>query len=442
MLLVLPIRLKTIRRPSTGGSRRLHLLLCGLAVAVALCQSASVWAKETDSFTLRYEVLAFPHGDFQGRPVADFTDELNTRVNSIVADVLTRLNDDSKRAGRTCLDPRVRRRLFRQLSDSLGGPIIFTRNRLRPAINNSPNHFKKKSTESIYRDFPPWRSISLGLLTKFGDKMAQNFRFDLQEILSEGAGPIVRLPDGSLRVPGTLASRSAKILRLKTPGPAVWTIDGRALFLLQNGQALVQSGGTIYRLTPIIVSSDKFSHFFNRSMRLFKRLRSGHESSLEETLADNYRLEASILGSLSTGVAAYGDLVANFQGMRFWAHLLAEDLEGRPLVDPLDEGPIDPYVTCSAGGRWVQAREIDIQSYLDPSWDEGLNCSKFRSTRLLDMVVRRIEELNRGDVLGNSYDCPVDPALIHETAETYGEFAPLLINSAGHQALRSAGGVR
>jgi hypothetical protein len=53
-----------------------------LAVAVALLHSAALWAKETDSFTLRYEVLAFPVGDFQGRPVVDFTAELNGRVSS------------------------------------------------------------------------------------------------------------------------------------------------------------------------------------------------------------------------------------------------------------------------------------------------------------------------------------------------------------------------
>jgi hypothetical protein len=268
--------------------------------------------------------------------------------------------------------------------------------------------------------------------------MAENFRFDLREILSDGAGPVVRLPDGSVRVPGGPDRGRVAVFRLKAPGPAVVRVEEKTYFLLENGQALVQSGDTIHRLTPIIVSSDKFSHFFNRSMRLFKQLRSGHESDLGDTLEANYRLEASILGSLSTGVAAYGDLVANFQGMRFWAHLLGEDLEGRPLVDPLGGGSITPFVNCSEGDQWSQARQVDIQKYLDPSWDEGLNCSKFRSPQLLGMVVRRIEDLNRGDVLGKSYDCPVDPELIRQTAETYGDFSPLLINSQGHQALRSS----
>ncbi len=354
--------------------RRLCLVL---TLSLAGLGPAGLAAKEVDSFTHRHEILALPAGEIDGRPVTDFTPELDRLVNRIAGDVLSRLNEQDRRAGRSCRAPRARRRLFRKLSNALGGPTILTRNRLRPAINRHPKHFKIRFRRSVYRDFPLSKSPTMAAVSRVRDILAEAFRFDLVE-----------------------------------PGAAG-------------------------RVTPILVSSDKISHFFNRSQTLFEMLGDRRESDIAAVLAYNQGLEDSIWGTKATGVASWADLVANFQGMRFWIHLLGVNLEGRPVADPLESEGLGPYVRCSAEG-WVQERPIALGRYLDPAWDEGLNCSDFRAPVLVEAVRRRIGQLERDDPFGRRYRCPVDPELIRRTAGRYGPWADRLINSEGPRVYRPA----
>ena len=408
---------------------QLAVTFCLLVVA-----PAAVAAKEADSFTHRYEALAFPVGEVDGRPVSDFTAEFNDQFQRVFSDVLTELNEANGRTGESCLSDRARSRLFHKLSNALGGPFG---NRLRPVITSHPNRFRPEMSDSIYQDFSPWRSISLGLATKLGTKMAALFRFDLERVLVESGGSVARAADGRLAVLGPGGTGSVAVFRGRDAEPTMVEHEGRTYHLLDNGQALVESAGEVRRVIPILVSSDKFSHFFNRSLGLFKRLGAGAEADFDRVLAHNYGLEASIWGSRSTGVAAYGDLVANFQGMRFWIHLREEGLDGRPLGDPLGQEWATSIVECSSESRWVQTRALDIRDYLDPAWDEALNCSLMRSGVLLNQVLRRIEALGSEDELGRTYDCPVDSGLITEAAADYGRFAPQVINARGHSSLRS-----
>ena len=413
----------------------------GLGLGLLLLLAAAGRAKETDSFTNRYEALAFPVGDVDGRPVSDFTGEFNAQFQRVFDEVLAQLNEESRRAGTSCHSERERRRLFHRLSNGLGGPI-FAGNRLRPAITRHPNRYQPAMSESIYRDFRPWRSLSLGLAAKLGHKLAMLFRFDLERTLVEHGGVVARAPDGRLALLGPEGMATSTVYRLRDAEPRVLEHEGRSYYLLDSGRALLESAGEVRLVTPILVSSDKFSHFFNRSLGLFKRLEGGAEQSLDRMLRHNLWLEDSLFGSKSTGVAAYGDLVANFQGVRFWIHLLGESLEGLPLADPLAEEGAPPLVRCSPTGEWEQRRAPDIREYLDPAWDEALNCSRLRSAVLLEQVLRRIEGLGREDRLGRKYDCPVDAELIDETATGYGRFADRVINTEGHSTQRSAGGRR
>ncbi len=373
-------RRPTFRRQMPRSDRRRRRTACLVLLALV---GLRIGAKEVDSFTHRYEILALPAGEFAGRPLTDFAPVLDARVNRIVADVLARRNAENRRAGRSCDSRRARKRLFTKLRHALGGPLIVTRNRLRPAINRHPNRVKIPLRRSVYRDFPPWRSPTLALVSRVRDVMADAFRFDL-ELVGESAGSLVR------------------------------------------------------RRTPVLVSSDKITHFFNRSQRLFDRLGAGRPADLDRVLAYNQHLEASIWGTRTTGVGAWGDLVANFQGMRFWIHLLGVDVVGRPVPDPLagpGEEAVEPLVRCTARG-WEQARELTLGSYLDPAWDEGLNCSDYRDPDFLAAFERRIAELNRNDPHGRFYGCPMDPDLIRRAAERYGAYADRLINLEGPRVYR------
>ncbi len=355
---------------------------CLLLLAIAGHQ---VWAKEADSFIHRYEILALPAGELDGRPLTDFAPVLDAQVNRIIARVLARRNAENRR-GRSCDSRHARKRLLTKLRHALGGPLIVTRNRLRPVINRHPNRVKIPFRRSVYRDFPPWKSPTMALVSRVHDVMADAFRFDLEEEVAR-------------------------------PG-----------------------GRTIRRLTPILVSSDKITHFFNRSQGLFDRLEAGRAADLDRVLAYNQQLEASTWGTKTTGVGSWADLVANFQGMRFWIHLLGIDVDGKPLPDPLSgpgEEGIDPLVRCTAEG-WVQAREFTILSYLDPAWDEGFNCSDYRNPVFVAAFKSRIEELEQDDPHGRRYACPLDPDLIRRAAERYGPYAGRLINPEGPRVYRPA----
>ena len=371
-------------RPRPAPARA--VLALGLALSLAAVRPAAVAAKEVDSFTHRYEILALPVGELDGRPVSDFTPVLDPLVNRIVADVLERRNEENRRAGRSCDSRRARKRLFYKLRHALAGPAVVPRNRLRRVITRHPNRVRIRLDRSVYRDFPPWKSPTLAMVSRVYDVMADAFRFDLEEVV---AGE-----------------------------------DGRA----------------VRRLTPILVSSDKITHFFNRSQRLFDRLGAGRPSDLDRVLAYNQKLEDSIWGTKATGVASWGDLVANFQGMRFWIHLLGRDVDGNPLTDPLTDpgdGGLEPLVRCTAEG-WVKARELTVASYLDPAWDEGLNCSDYRHPAFVEGFERRIEELRESDPKGRFYGCPMDPELIRRAAERYGPYADRLINREGPRVFRPA----
>jgi hypothetical protein len=408
----------------------------GIALCLALCLPADGRAKETDSFTNRYEALAFPAGEVDGIPVSDFTGDFNDQFQGVFSQVLAQLNEENRRSGQSCGSDRSRRRLFQRMSNGLGGPIL-AGNRLRPAITHHANRFQPVMSNSIYRDFAPWRSISLGLAAKLGHKLATLFRFDLARVLVDHGGGVARAPDGRLAVLGQRGMATSTVYRLRHTEPKVLEHAGGTYHLLDNGQALVESAGRVRLVTPILVSSDKFSHFFNRSLGLFKRLEGDTERSFDRMLARNLWLEASLFGSKSTGVAAYSDLVANFQGMRFWIHLLGQSVDGLPLADPLAEEGVAPLVECSSEGRWRQTRAVDIRDYLDAAWDEALNCNRMRSRVLLDQVLRQIEALGREDPLGRAYDCPIDAGLITEAAAGYGRFSSRVINSEGHSSLRS-----
>ncbi len=130
----------------------------------------------------------------------------------------------------------------------------------------------------------------------------------------------------------------------------------------------------LIRLGDVIVGTDKLEHLFGMGFQYFDRyyLR-GH--SLKRVLKRGIFFEKTILGGniLATGVFAYSDLAANFNGMRFWNSMLQkrDDILGQ-------EHNQGPYLSCESA-KWVQIKEIDFTAFLDLSSDESINCSKFAS---------------------------------------------------------------
>lgn len=111
---------------------------------------------------------------------------------------------------------------------------------------------------------------------------------------------------------------------------------------------------------------DKLSHFGSTGRRYLKhylkKLKRGYSPEEAEKSAIRFGLanEAGILGLWPSGVLSYGDMEANYQGLRFYKKFC------------LDEK--DTYLEKSAGS-WRLAKAPDIRDFVNPYWDETFNLS-------------------------------------------------------------------
>ncbi|HAZ14906.1 MAG: hypothetical protein A2X86_21250 [Bdellovibrionales bacterium GWA2_49_15] len=179
------------------------------------------------------------------------------------------------------------------------------------------------------------------------------------------------------------------------------------------------------------LGTDKFEHFFGRGYAYFHKL-TRKKKSIEAVLKFGHRSEKYLLGSKTTGIYSYGDLAGNFHGMRFWNHLLAKTQD--VLGPEYNQGP---YVVCEKG-QWQKKMvnnkfPFDWKNYVDASWDEGNNCSAFRTESLLKKVQKRVQLLE--EKTGLRHTCPVEPEAISALKEKMFPFSKWFINSDGHKKL-------
>ncbi|MEK6626847.1 MAG: hypothetical protein AABY86_17910 [Bdellovibrionota bacterium] len=185
--------------------------------------------------------------------------------------------------------------------------------------------------------------------------------------------------------------------------------------------------GKIYdSASPIVnyngyqVGTDKFEHFFGRGRAYYDMIHKDGKSVLD---ALNFGLssEKNFLGAIMTGIMSYADLAANFRGLFFWNHVLMK------YPDPLEfKKPSGAYVTCT-DGKWVQNTIIDFSIYVDASWDEAVNCSKFRTKEIAEKVFQVQRYYEQLDPV-HKYTCPVLPEEASELNSQFGDYAPMLFN--------------
>ncbi len=130
------------------------------------------------------------------------------------------------------------------------------------------------------------------------------------------------------------------------------------------------------------IGSDKLGHFFSHGWDYYRSYREeikrGAEAlgppsrqgeygkvlryADEQAAKIGVAQEEGSYGQGGTGVYSYGDLNANYQGMRFWADFIHGDR---------------PFVTCDGGVWKVTARAFDWNDYVSAAMDEGVNCSRY-----------------------------------------------------------------
>lgn len=187
--------------------------------------------------------------------------------------------------------------------------------------------------------------------------------------------------------------------------------------------------GKIVNVNGHLIGTDKFEHFMGTGYKYFKTYYQG-DKNLLDVLEKGWELEVGLMGSVTTGVQSYADLVANFNGMRFWNHMLQKH-------DDILSQNFGPYITCRKG-RWTQVKKIDWRNYIDASWDEAYNCSKFRTKALLDKVLEVISEYQKESSI--DLNCPLYNENLEQLVnEKYSRLPnwsfPFLFNFEGHSVV-------
>jgi hypothetical protein len=162
--------------------------------------------------------------------------------------------------------------------------------------------------------------------------------------------------------------------------------------------------GALIKVNDQLIAGDKFSHFLNVGWTYYQiHYRKGQPVS--EAHAYGEKTEEGIWGLATTGIYSYADLAANFSGMRFWASVLGEE-------DPLGRNS-QPMVQCIEG-HWERQELFSWADWVDPAWDEGINCNKYAP---------RVERNVPSDMA-----CPADPSRCAEIVGMYGQYADRLIS--------------
>lgn len=179
-----------------------------------------------------------------------------------------------------------------------------------------------------------------------------------------------------------------------------------------------------------LVGLDKLGHFFAEGWQYFALTRQ-EGNTLEQAMQWGKEQENGKYGYATTGIFSFADLVANFNGWRFWNRVLGE--QDDPVLGFVGNLLEDPYVTCSIQvipsvrhlkivKTWEVNKKIDMSAYVDGAWDEGNNCNSYADPVIEKKVTERIEQVDP------RFHCPLRPETCLEAVEKYGRYAKLILH--------------
>ena len=122
--------------------------------------------------------------------------------------------------------------------------------------------------------------------------------------------------------------------------------------------------GPTIKVNGQLIGSDKLGHFLSQGRKFYRRYqRLRDEAQAAERSAYT---ERAIFGQLTTGVYSNADLVANYEGYRFYRSLFEDDIiSGKPAILAWQDG------------RWVVQRPFSWADHVNDYWDEALNINHY-----------------------------------------------------------------
>lgn len=167
------------------------------------------------------------------------------------------------------------------------------------------------------------------------------------------------------------AMHSPEVEKLPTPR---WHSFYRALPLYASRVSGLFGIGPSFRLGDTLVGTDKIGHFLSQGRKFWRRWQRTHD---EARAAEHSAFtERAIFGALTTGTYSNADLVANYEGYRFYRSLFEDDVV-----------PGKPAILRWQDDHWVIQREFDWNDHVNAYWDEGLDMNSY--DRWMTPPVRR-----------------------------------------------------
>ncbi len=159
------------------------------------------------------------------------------------------------------------------------------------------------------------------------------------------------------------AMKSPEVDKLETrryesvfSGQPIWAVRVTAFFGV----------GKTIRINDQLIGTDKLGHFISQGRKFYRRfVRYGSEEKAAERSA---LTERAIFGQLSDGIYSNADLVANYEGHRFFRSLFEDDIiAGKPAILRWEDD------------GWIVQRDFDWADHVNEYWDEALNVNHFDS---------------------------------------------------------------
>ena len=140
--------------------------------------------------------------------------------------------------------------------------------------------------------------------------------------------------------------------------------------------------GPTIRVNDVYIGTDKIGHFLSQGRKFYRRYR----RSGDEARAARWSVvtETGLFGRLTTGVLSNADLIANYEGYRFYRSLFEDDVvPGKPAIFRWQEG---------GDGGPVRQRPFTWADHVNAFWDEALNPNAYHPA-LLPYVKERLLRL-------------------------------------------------
>ncbi len=182
----------------------------------------------------------------------------------------------------------------------------------------------------------------------------------------------------------------------------------------------------VVNVNGVQIGSDKIGHFFHTGYEAFEATTLVKDKDYPPLVADEMSLvfgadtmkslsgdagvhkfsdlqEKTLWGLGGTGVYSYADKAANFDGYNFWKNLF---------------GGASPMLTCK-NGKIEQTRPFDFKNYVNPSWNEAVNCSSYSSKDVETAVTENVKAL-QSEHNDKPVGCPAKPELCPQLVQRYG----------------------